>query len=173
MGTHDAMTRVEDQAVRTDADGNHESLEPAEFEGDARWPVTCACGYVFTASDVYQVFQNTLYLRSDTGSEIPLRDAPPGAMWDASWMSVLGRGADGRCLVVKCPNGREWVIDGQSSNCTMPDDHSQQKHHCWTRTGTPPVITVGKSYGPTCAAGGGSIQAGDYHGFLVNGVFQP
>jgi hypothetical protein len=68
---------------------------------------------------------------------------------------------------VKCPGGRDWIIDGRARNCSMPEDDT---HRCWIRHGEPPAITVGKAGGFTCAAGG-SIRAGRYHGFLVNGVF--
>lgn len=100
---------------------------------------------------------------------------PPGAMWDAPWMHDHGKAkggfllggpnADGRWLVVRLPNGRDWCIDSRANNCTMPNDDG---HRCWIRHGTPPVLTVDKN-GRTCEAGAGSIQAGDYHGFLRNG----
>ena len=87
-------------------------------------------------------------------------------MWNAWWMPYT-KGPDGLCLVVKCPGGHEWMIDGRASNCTLPDD---DEHHCWIRHGEPPRITVDKN-GVTCNAGAGSIQAGTYHGFLIDGVF--
>lgn len=73
---------------------------------------------------------------------------------------------EGPQLTVVCPNGAEWTIDSRASNCTLPYDY---EHRCWVRHGDPPNVTVDKN-GLTCAAGGGSIQAGDYHGFLQNGV---
>jgi hypothetical protein len=87
-------------------------------------------------------------------------------------MSDSDKGPDGRCLVVVCPNGCEWMIDGPASNCTMPQDRGpfSSSHRCWVRHGEPPNITVDKA-GRTCAAGAGSIQAGDYHGFLRDGAF--
>ncbi len=91
-------------------------------------------------------------------------------MWDACWFDDCWKGPDGRSLVVVCPNGHEWMIDSQCSNCTEKTDVGAfgVAHRCWTRTGTPPLIQVGKQFGKTCSAGGGSIQAGDYHGFLGN-----
>jgi len=76
--------------------------------------------------------------------------------------------AEGPQLTVVCPNGSQWTIDSRASNCTMPYDYA---HRCWVRHGDPLTepVTVDKN-GLTCAAGGGSIQAGDYHGFLTNGV---
>jgi hypothetical protein len=60
------------------------------------------------------------------------------------------------------------MIDGRASNCTMPNDNV---HQCWTRQGEPPLIQVGKQFGKTCGAGGGSIQTPGYHGFLgTNGA---
>jgi hypothetical protein len=57
------------------------------------------------------------------------------------------------------------MIDSRASNCTLPND---REHKCWIRHGTPPDLTVDKN-GKTCAAGAGSIQLGNYHGFLRNG----
>jgi hypothetical protein len=89
-------------------------------------------------------------------------------MWDAWWMPGSWRGSDGIALMVRCPNGSDWHVDGRASNCTLPDD---RVHKCWVRHGDPRGcrVTVDKN-GNTCAAGGGSIIAGDYHGFLVDGV---
>jgi hypothetical protein len=135
--------------------------------GDPRWPAACGCGYEFGDGDPHQEWFEPLYRRGDTGALVTLRDAPDGAMWDAAWLPPAWRGPDGRSLVVKCPGGGEWTIDGRASNCAMPAD---TEHRCWVRHGDPPAITVGKD-GLTCAAGGGSIQVGDYHGFLRDGAF--
>jgi hypothetical protein len=132
---------------------------------DPRWPSRCECGYEFTAGDAWQEWEDRLYRRADSGALVTLRDAPPGAMWDANWYGR--KGPDGRCLAVKCPNGDDWIVDSRASNCTMPDDN---EHRCWVRHGEPPRITVDKN-GNTCQAGGGSIQAGGYHGFLRDGAF--
>jgi hypothetical protein len=132
---------------------------------DPRWPSRCECGYEFTDDDAWQEWEDRLYRRSDTGELVTLRDAPDGAMWDAGWYPW--KGPDGRSLVMKCPGGSDWTIDGRASNCTLPGDN---EHRCWVRHGDVPQITVDKN-GLTCAAGAGSIQAGNYHGFLRNGVF--
>lgn len=109
----------------------------------------------------------SVYRRTDTGELMTLRDAPPGAMWDAWWYSESFKGPDGMCLVVKCPpDGTEWLIDSRASNCTMPNDN---EHNCWIRHGAPPNITVDKN-GRSCAAGAGSIQTKTWHGFLRNGM---
>ncbi len=85
------------------------------------------------------------------------------------WMHTT---CDGMHLHVRLPNNRTWDIDSQASNCTKKKD---KVHRCWIRTGTPPNVTItkGKKGDDTCAAGAGSIKAGDYHGFLKNGRFEP
>ncbi len=115
------------------------------------------------------------YRRVDTGEvKNAIADFGPGAMWDADWLKDSAHGAhapyfppgaDGRILCVTLPNGHDWVIDSRASNCTLPRDSD---HRCWVRHGSVPQITVDKD-GLTCAAGAGSIQSGDYHGFLRNG----
>ncbi|KKK56816.1 hypothetical protein LCGC14_3060720 [marine sediment metagenome] len=135
---------------------------------DKRWPTHCAgCDYKFTDDDQWQVFRETIYVRTDTRTPVLRSENIPGMMWNAHW---LGRkGPDGRALIVLLPNGKEWAIDQRSSNCTLTKDTN---HRCWIRKGEPPNITVSKD-GITCQAGAGSIQAGDYHGFLRNGIFEP
>jgi hypothetical protein len=99
------------------------------------------------------------------------RAMPVGAMW---WRSITTLPAEsggryffaGEHLVVMTPGGT-WTIDGRASNCAEPED---SVHRCWPRRGRPPKVTVDKSFGPTCAAGAGSIQVGAYHGFLRDGV---
>lgn len=141
--------------------------KPTPGHSDPRWPRKCDhCDYRFVAEDSYQLHQETLYLREDNADVVTLRSAPPGAMWWADWYADrLGiKGPDGKCLVVKLPNGRDWIVDSQASNCTRRGE----PHQCWVRHGEPPNVTVDKS-GDTCSAGAGSILAGDYHGFLRNG----
>jgi len=141
---------------------------------DPRWPLSCdTCLRCFCDDDEWQINHNVLYRRIDTGEIYTLNDAPPGAMWYADWMlsyslpdSNFNKGPDGHCLMVRCPDGHDWCVDGPASNCTMPDDTI---HKCWVRHGTPPNITVDKN-GNTCAAGAGSIQTRSWHGFLRNGV---
>lgn len=140
---------------------------------DPRWPTECAegCGYRFTDDDRKQTFTETLYAGAD-GQPVALRDAPPGTMWDAWWMPSAWRKAtvDGRYLIVVCPDGSQWAIDGQASNCTRPGE----PHDCWCRHGAPPNLTVDKHPEPgrsTCAAGAGSIGTPGYHGFLRDGAF--
>lgn len=138
---------------------------------DPRWPTQCQCGYAFQESDEWQRDVNMIYRRSDTGEETTIENAHAGAMWYAPWVDRFHVPQDDKGnLVVKTPGG-EWQIDSQASNCTMKDDIRQEKHHCWIRRGDAPNVTVDKQ-GVTCGAGAGSIQAGNYHGFLRNGFLE-
>ena len=76
-------------------------------------------------------------------------------------------GDDHRSLVIKCPDGHDWMIDLRARNCTMKDEST---HHCWVRHGRPEdgTLHVDKN-GLTCDAGAGSIDTGTWHGFLHNG----
>lgn len=146
------------------------SVEGSEFGAqypvtDERWPTKCeACGYLFKDEDEWQIFHESVWIVQDTGNEMTLHDAPPGAMWDAYWLHDHHTGPDGKCLIVKLPNGNHWNIDGKASNCNRAKDG----HNCWTRKGVPPNLTVDNS-GDTCKVGAGSIGSGDYHGFLRAG----
>lgn len=120
------------------------------------------------------------------GQRFTLGEAPAGAMWDAHWMKHedLRTGPDGITLVVRLPNGRDWLVDSEASNCTRTqwgpkeiDGKMHEKvwlgrtHYCWVRHGDPrqpSTVHVDKN-GDTCAAGAGSILSGGYHGFLHHG----
>jgi hypothetical protein len=143
-----------------------EPLAPEYPSNHPQWPVKCDdCSYLFTDRDQRQVWQDRMLKRSDTGELVTYRSAPPGAMWDSWWYEDNWKGPDGLHLIVRCPDGHDWLIDGKAGNCTLPDDH---EHRCWVRHGTPPLITVDKN-GYTCKAGAGSIQTPRWHGFLTNG----
>lgn len=167
---HDASSdRVEEFDHPTD-----ESLTirsgVGEYAGHAAWPTACACGHAFTDAADRQLRPCQLVQRTDTGELFEgYRHLPPGAVWNAFWMAE-GRswiGADGRCLTCKLPDGHDWIIDGQATNCTMPND---DVHKCWVRHGRPEDgnLHVDKN-GNTCAAGAGSIATPKWHGFLHNG----
>lgn len=138
---------------------------PSIDHTDSRWPVVCDCGYEFKEAGEWQLFNESIYKRIDTGEEFTLRDAPVGAIWNAFWMGDWQNGPDGRSLVAKLPGRYDWMIDGSASNCTKPED---KVHRCWVRHGEPPNLTVDKN-GNTCNAGGGSIVVPGWHGFLING----
>jgi len=167
------------EAVFREEDGRRYLAARPEVPRDhpVGWPRECdaGCGYRFTDDDHWQTWQELIYYRADTGEYRVLHQgapapfapsAEPGAMWDAWWMP-FSRGADGICLIVRCPNGRDWHVDSEASNCTRKGE----PHQCWVRHGDPREcqVTVDKN-GDTCAAGAGSILAGDYHGFLQAGI---
>lgn len=113
------------------------------------------------------------YKRLDSGETLfgyP-SDFGPGAMWYEPRPEISegkpyywDNDAD-RHLIVMTPGG-SWDIDSRASNCGSPNE---RLHRCWIRHGIPPLVTVDKQ-GFTCSAGGGSIRAGSYHGFLRNGI---
>lgn len=153
-----------------------ESIPDVDHD-DPRWPAVCSrCGVPFDDRDHWQTNGEPIYRVTaampgaalSEGDETPLHEAPDGAMWFADWMpdNAHWRGPDGRALIVRIPGHHDWHVDGEASNCTRKGDDT---HKCWVRHGTPPDVTVGKA-GETCAAGAGSILAGDYHGFLQAGV---
>lgn len=150
QGYHQALVRIEDRPAHYTAEGYLASEEPAPNE--TRWATHCACGYEFKPEDNWQVFIEEYYRRSDNREETTLRDAPPGAMWDAFWMKSY-RGQlpipeDGLYLMVRVPGEHEWYVDGPASNGPG-----------WTRTGTVPNITARPSIGSP-----------NYHGWLTDGV---
>jgi len=174
---HDASTVILSEAaealwIEQLADGTHRIRETRIAPADPRWPSTCAaCGAPFPAAAFSQVGAEPLFRGAPDGRRYTLRDAPTGAMWDATWLHGHGhsssrwwQGDDGISLVVKLPNGNEWMPDSRASNCTLPDDHV---HRCWIRHGDPRTghIHVDKD-GVTCSAGAGSIVSGGWHGFL-------
>jgi hypothetical protein len=174
-GYHNAMTLLDEIERKFDPTRDCWPIVPPSGvpHEDPRWPVKCdGCDYRFTVDDEWQDFDRQIYADAATGKRYTLSERVPGMMWFADWMSESEHGPDGHCLIVVCPGGGEWMIDGPASNCTMKDDRGPfaTHHRCWVRHGTPPNITVDKN-GRTCAAGAGSIMAGSYHGFLRNGEF--
>lgn len=168
---HTTATPFAEETIERGNDGYiSNGLKPLLPHDDPRWPKHCACGYEFQESDEWQRFVEEIYRRADTGEETTIRDAPIGAMWRALWMDDVYTPQGAHNLMVKTPGG-EWHIDGQASNCTMPEDRQQRNHHCWIRHGEPPNVTVDKN-GVTCGAGAGSIAIGNYHGFLRNGYLE-
>ncbi len=168
MGYHDAMVFLDESPEVFGKDGYwvNSGQKAKDFEGHPLWPTHCSCGYEFQATDTRQLFSSHLYHRIDTGEEMTLREAPVGAMWDATWLHSVPSlcGSDGKSIVCRVPTNHDWQIDGQASNCTRPNE----PHKCWVRHGAPPNLTVDKK-GDTCSAGAGSIQTTTWHGFLING----
>lgn len=148
---------------------------PEPLHDDSRWPSVCAhCGDPFTHDELWQANQEPIYrvvsvvpgAAVAVGEEYPLRDAPPGAIWEAKWLRDWALGFDGRGFICRLPDGHDWQIDSEANNCTRKGDRT---HRCWIREGEPPFFNVTNN-GPTCDAGAGSIQSPGYHGFLQNGV---
>lgn len=92
-------------------------------------------------------------------------DLPAGAMWDAGeyykdWDRY--KSPDGIIVVVKLPNGLEFMPDGPATN--------RKEVPAWTRTGDPKLANLTVQ---------GSIASGKkgtskyYHGFLRNGILEP
>lgn len=130
-------------------------------------PANCKhCGSQLDAIDgVITNFWSPEYKRIDTGETFPFCESPVGAIWHEKDLDDIFTGPDGKCYAVNTPGGK-WYIDRRASNCTLPNDNV---HKCWIRHGEAPNFTVDKN-GHTCSAGAGSIQIGNYHGFLRNGV---
>lgn len=168
-------------ATREVMRGTQEEIAKARESSDAWKPFDAACEYCGAISGLLRpqsIGEGCFWKRADTG-EIKRRisDFGVGAMWFGTWCNLTD-GSDGERvrygsdwdnqydppLMVTTPGG-DWNIDSRASNCTLKND---RKHRCWIRHGVAPNITVDKA-GSTCSAGAGSIQAGDYHGFLKNG----
>lgn len=164
----------------------HSSLEEyeAEFDDVPRHACDiCSAELRCTVKGYKEVFR-----RTDTG-EI-LYFLPPGAVYEHTgwsddgkphnWRTTKADGKDyfvsrpneqdGRVLAAVCPDGRHWIVDARASNCTMKGDDA---HWCWIRHGRPEdgTLHVDKN-GHTCQAGAGSIDTGNFHGFLHNGQFR-
>jgi hypothetical protein len=147
---------------------------PTPPRDDPRWPVGCGkdCGYRFTDTDLWQVWDEPLWRRADTGelrilhtgmTPPDIAAAEPGASWDAAWMGDSWRGPDGIHLTVRCPrpdgsegSPHDWPVDGPSNSGGR-----------WTRSGDPQACNVTAS--PSIAIGDPN-KPGYYHGFLQNGT---
>lgn len=178
-GYHDHMVWVKDRPKGL-WKGTDDPDRPSE--DSVTWPTHCDCGYAFQADDQHQLFTADLYTGAPDGHTYSIREVQAGAMWDAEWAPEWMRGPDGIALMVKLPNGHDWAVDSEASNCTrtqwreVPDDPKARRwqgreHYCWTRHGDPRTgsVHVDKSGAPTCKAGAGSILSGSYHGFLRHG----
>jgi hypothetical protein len=155
-GFHNASTPIQPAEIVPAADGSYRGDEDvAPFAGDPRWPTSCECGYEFKPEDERQVFRVRIYRAAD-GREWPLRQLPPGAMYDATWYHGMQHccGPDGIALVVILPpasgDADWWHVDGSANNNPSPQG--------WTRTGTIPNVTATPS-----------ILTPRYHGWLRDG----
>lgn len=168
MGYCNAEVFVDEVASPQTVEGHDRSQIDCRLPESAPWPTHCACGREFLPHH-RTTFTDRVYQRMDNGERFGLKgiEKAPGAIYRATWMEPHWVGDDGRSYVCVLPNGRIWMIDGACSNCTRKGE----PHQCWIREGEAPNFTVGKGKpgANTCDAGGGSILAGDYHGFLTNG----
>lgn len=172
MSYHNAMVFLDEVDRKLEYDGIplRDGYESPPTHEDPRWPQACGCGYRFQPEDEWQLFVESMWRRQDTGTLTTLDEAPPGAMWDALWLhSFDGYVRDGMSLAVKLPNGHDWHIDGMASNCGLKAGRPAGTF-CWQRSGIPPNITVQRASCPHCGVGGGSVQGGNWHGFLTAGV---
>lgn len=179
---HNAQIFLRDEQFAWKGKGDRQcypdTFEEQRVTPKTAWPTKCDyCEYQFLATDEYQIFYDLLFKRLDTGELVAKRDIGPGGLYYDPFDGLyygrdgheFGPGPDGKYLVATCPNGSGWLVDSRASNCGKPKDNN---HKCWVRHGDPKSgkLHVDKN-GVTCTAGGGSIVAGDYHGFLHNGRF--
>lgn len=181
-GHHSALIYTGRAAVVEDGVRGSETVYDDDPGDGAPWPTACdRCG-ASLADGKRQVWSLRIWRRTDTGEErfihsnpeVAAPDVPiaePGASWNAHWMPSAANQPDGRYLMIRLPNGHDWAVDSRASNCGSPDDNV---HRCWIRHGNPREcrVTVDKN-GVTCSAGAGSIQGGDWHGFLRDGQLVP
>lgn len=141
------------------------------------WPTICVyCGADFSATRWRRSsgFEH-LYRRKDTGEELLLRDAAPGALYFAPWLDTMFTPQRAHVINVVLPDSSTWTIDSCANNCPLKDtDYSQREHHCWVIDPATDLdhltVTKGNGAQPTCSAGAGSILTNKWHGFLRNGV---
>jgi hypothetical protein len=164
-GFHNAARRL-DTVARKKQPASGDSWK----HDDPRWPTTCLkCGYVFQDDDYWQLSIEQIWRVTATadasyvqvGQRFVLsfgkgsrpEHAPPGALWNGTWMPDLYRGSDGIALIARCPNGSDWTVDGEATG----GGH-------WTRSGDPrdPSTLV---VSPSIAIGKAGTE-GYFHGFL-------
>lgn len=127
---------------------------------DEKWPRACACGNVFGIGDMAMITRERLWKpdgQAEGGFVFPRDEAPVGAMYNATWLLDTYPGPDGKCLVVKCPDGLaghggEWIVD----ETNIPTGCER-----WTRHGTWPKVTATPSI---------LFRDSGFHAFLVEGV---
>lgn len=91
----------------------------------------------------------------------------PGDLWYSEYPPIDHFWDNKKDLNLYCclPNGVHWNIDSRANNCPWKENRT---HRCWKRSGNPEDGTIHVEHGD-CPVGAGSIQAGDYHGFLHHG----
>ena len=133
---HDVETEIAREVGTLDEalEGDHARRTVAKE--DPRWPTRCSCGFEFRTDDPRQECRSRMYARSDTGELTTVDAAPAGALYDARFLHHTEYQRNGEMsLICKTPGG-EWYVDGPAANGPG-----------WSRTGTPPDITVTPSIG--------------------------
>jgi hypothetical protein len=151
-GYHDAQALLADDAPCDVAYAGSVDGRDKPPVDDPRWPTRCEhCDYAFRAEDARQVFTSTYYAAAD-GRRWPIRELPPGAMFDAEWWPE--RGPDGKWWEIVLPPGGVsdvWSVYGEAKGGGR-----------WTVTGAAPKLTARPS-----------ILTPQYHGWLTDGVLVP
>ncbi len=163
-GYHSAMVPV---AVSPKINDGQVGGLPGKYPAHM-WPKTCdRCGEAVPENATRQVYRERYFDcpggRPQPGDLYVVELHKPDFPCPSGWENC-----DGKHLIAVLPNGFLWDIDGRGDNCPKPEEGT---HRCWVRHGDPPNITVDKN-GDTCDAGCGSVLAGDWHGFLTNGIFE-
>jgi hypothetical protein len=141
-----------------DADGIRRTPEDLTSHDDPRWPQACACGYLFTAEDQWQVIQQSWY---EGGGHrfawgIGAWEGPPGAMIRAEWADHPGRPP---AWIVFLPNRTHW-----STNDRPAGGPGNQFGPYWDVTGTAPDISVHPSIDDR-------TPGREWHGWIRDGAF--
>lgn len=123
---------------------------------DARWPVSCQCGYVFAAEDSWQRNDREVYRLPD-GHEFVLSatfgdEIPPGTMVRATWYDEHSQ-RPGESWLVILPDGGQWLTTQAATDGGY-----------WEVTGTAPLITASPSIWHN--------QPHGWHGWIRNGVLE-
>src|SRR5882724_2887198 len=93
-GEHRAKVEIEEAEFPIPAPAKPAEPEWKSHRDDPRWPIRCElCDYEFAEGDDRLVFFRRVY-RDESGCELILDEAPPGAMWDAWWLGAEFRGRD-------------------------------------------------------------------------------
>lgn len=90
---------------------------------DPRYPTACACGYVFTPNDGWQLCPEQVHIRYGTKEETTRQKAEVGAMWFVDYMNDWYKGHDGHVLSVKLPGNHCWMPEQRANNCDMVCRH--------------------------------------------------
>lgn len=163
--------RTTTEYYRSEFNGKLPEYHAPDYLSTLKPGVCHYCGKPFKTDKFNGSMVGFLWTNPVTGeTKVSPEEFGPGAMFYIEYLKgYMSRTWDNwpedtLPLQVVTPGG-EWMIDARARNCTMPED---KLHRCWCRHGEPPELTVDKN-GLTCTAGAGSIQCGNYHGFLQNG----